>query len=157
MDETDLSIIDRLTEDARKSFRQIAKELGISPDTVINRYAALQEQGAVRGSTVVIDPKRIGYQAMAVFMIDTSPTHTIANESASTDLSIILEKLIRMPNIIVATKTIGDHDILAISVARDFEHLISLRDNIVRIPGIRDLQASFWVKRTEICPKYLVI
>lgn len=157
MDEIDLAIIDRLTVDARKSFRQIAKELGISPDTVINRYASLQEQGAIRGSTVVLDPKRIGYQAMAAFMIDASPSDGAANESRPADLSLILEKLIRMPNIIVATKTIGDHDILAISVARDFEHLISLRDNIVRIPGIRDLQASFWVKRTEICPKYLVI
>ncbi|HEX9907624.1 MAG TPA: Lrp/AsnC family transcriptional regulator [Thermoplasmata archaeon] len=157
MDETDLSIVDRLAEDARKSFRRIAKELGISPDTVINRYTALREQGAIRGSTVVIDPKRIGYQAMAAFMIDTAPAHTAASESTSPDLSLILEKLIRMPNIIMATKTIGDHDILALIVARDFEHLISLRDSIMRIPGIKDLQASFWVKKTEICPKYLVV
>ena len=157
MDETDLSIIDRLTEDARRSFRQIAKELGVSPDTVINRYAALREQGAIRGSTVVIDPKRIGYRAIAVFMIDVSPTRITANESTPTDLSLILGKLIRMPNIIVATKTIGDHDILAIGVAVDFEHLIGIRDSITKIPGIKDLQVSFWVNGTEICPKYLVI
>jgi Lrp/AsnC family transcriptional regulator for asnA, asnC and gidA len=157
MDKTDLSIIDRLTEDARMSFRQIAKELDISPDTVINRYAALQEQGAIRGSTVVINPKKIGYQAMAVFMIDASSTPISANGSGPTNLSLILEKLIRMPNIIVATKTIGDHDILAISVALDIEHLIDIKDSITKIPGIRDLQVSFWVKRMEICPKYLVI
>lgn len=157
MDETDLAIIDRLTEDARTSFRQIAKELSISPDTVVNRYTTLREQGVIRGSTVVIDPKKIGYQAMAVFMIDASPANVIADESNSAAPSQILEKLIRMPSIIVATKTIGDHDILAIGVARDFEHLICLRDIIMRIPGIKDLEVSFWVKRTEICPKYLVI
>jgi len=155
MDETDFSIVDRLTQDARVSFRRIAKELGISPDTVIKRYAALREQGAIRGSTVVIDPKRIGYQAVAAFMIDASPAHIAGKESAG--LSLILEELIRMPNVIMATKTIGDHDILALVVARDFEHLISLRDSIIKIPGVKDLQASFWVKKTEICPRYFVV
>ncbi|NIO37062.1 AsnC family transcriptional regulator, partial [Candidatus Bathyarchaeota archaeon] len=48
MDQTDLSIVRKLTVDARMSFRKIAKELGISPDTVINRYKALQEKGVIR-------------------------------------------------------------------------------------------------------------
>ncbi|NIR87303.1 winged helix-turn-helix transcriptional regulator, partial [Candidatus Bathyarchaeota archaeon] len=57
MDETDLSIIEIMTENARVSFRKIAKKLDVSPDTVINRYKTLQEKGVIRGSTVVIDPK----------------------------------------------------------------------------------------------------
>jgi len=157
MDEKDLAIIDKLTEDARTSFRKIAKELGISPDTVINRYAVLQKEGVIRGSTIVINPKKIGYQAMAVFMIDTSPAHILATEATPADLSLILDKLIQMPNIIVATKTVGDHDLLAISVAIDFEHLINVRNDIAKIPGVMDLQVSFWVERTELCPKYFVV
>jgi Lrp/AsnC family transcriptional regulator for asnA, asnC and gidA len=157
MDETDLFIINKLTEDARISFRKIAKELGISPDTVINRYAALQEKGVIRGSTVVINPKKIGYQAMAVFMIDTSPTHILANKATLADASSILEKLIQMPNIIVATKTVGDHDLLAIGVAMDFEHLIKVRDDIAKILGVTDMQVSFWVEKTELYPKYFIV
>ena len=42
MDETDLFIISRMTENARMSFRKIAKELGVSPDTVISMYKALK-------------------------------------------------------------------------------------------------------------------
>ena len=157
MDETDLSIINKLTEDARKSFRKIAKELGISPDTVINRYDALQENGVIRGSTVVINPKRVGYQAMAVFMIDVSPTHILATEITPIDSSQILDKLIQMRNIIVATKTVGDHDLLAIGVAMDFEHLIKVGNDIAEIPGVKDLQVSFWVERTELCPRYFIV
>jgi len=78
MDETDSFIIKRMTEDARVSFRKIAKELGVSPDTVISRYRRLQEKGVIRGSTVVLDPKKIGYKGMAAFMIDTSPTDLLA-------------------------------------------------------------------------------
>lgn len=156
MDETDLSIIERLTEDARMSFRKIAKELGVSPDTVINRYVKLQEKGVIRGSTVVINPKKIGYHGMAVFLIDASPSHILATE-ATIDSSLILEKLIQMRNIILATKTVGDHDLLAIAVARDFEQLINIGSDIAKIPGVRDLKVSFWVETAQLCPKYFII
>ena len=157
MDETDLFIVKRMTEDARESFRKIAKELGVSPDTVINRYKTLQEKGVIRGSTVVINPKKIGYHAMAVFMIDASPAHILSTEATPTDSSLILEKLIQMRNIILATKTVGDHDLLAIGVARDFEHLIAIGADIAKIPGVKDLRVSFWVEKAELCPKYFII
>jgi len=157
MDEIDLAIIDKLTDDARTSFRKIAKELGISPDTVMHRYAALQKEGTIRGSTIVINPKKIGYQAMAVFMIDILPAHILATQSTPADSTLILDKLIHMPNIIVATKSIGDHDLLAIGVVMDFEHLIKVKNDIARIPGVRDIQVSFWVERTELCPKYFIV
>jgi Lrp/AsnC family transcriptional regulator for asnA, asnC and gidA len=157
LDETDLFIINKLIEDARTSFRKIAEELGLSPDTVINRYTALQEKGVIRGSTVVINPKKIGYPAMAVFMIGTSPTHILANETVPVDSSLILDTLIKMRDIIVATKTVGDCDLLAIGVIMDFEHLINVRNEIAKIPGVKDLEVSFWTEKTELCPKYFVI
>jgi len=157
MDKTDLFIIERMTEDARVSFRKIARELEVSPDTVINRYRVLQEKGVIRGSTVVIDPQKIGYRGMAAFMIDVSPTHISPIEPTPTESSSILKKLIQMPNIIIATKTVGDHDLLAISVARDFKHLIKIGGDIGRIPGVKDLRMSFWVEEAELCPKYFII
>ena len=157
MDETDLFIIKKLTQNARMSFRKIAKELGVSPDTVISRFRTLQEKGVIRGSTVVLDPKKIGYKGMAAFMIDTSPTHIIATAATPIKTSSILEKVIKMPDIILATKTVGDHDLLAIAVIRDVEHLIAIGNNVAEIPGVKDLRVSFWVKKTELCPKYFII
>lgn len=157
MDKIDLHIIKRMTEDARISFRKIAKELGVSPDTIINRYKTLQEKGVIRGSTVVLNPKKIGYNGIAVFMIDASPTHILATENSPPESSLILKKLIQMRNIILATKTVGDHDLLAIGVARDFKHLIEIGAEIAKIPGVKDLRVSFWAEKTELCPKYFVI
>jgi Lrp/AsnC family transcriptional regulator for asnA, asnC and gidA len=157
MDKTDLFIIKKMTEDARVSFRKIARELEVSPDTVINRYRMLQEKGVIRGSTVVINPQKIGYHGMAAFMIDVSPTHISPIEATPTESSAILRKLIQMPNIIIATKTVGDHDLLAISVARNFKHLIKIGDDIGKIPGVKDLRISFWAEKAELCPKYFII
>jgi len=158
MDEIDSIIIKLMTDDARVSFRKIARELNVSPDTVISRYKALQEKGVIRGSTVVLNPKKIGYKGMAAFMIDTSPTNVIATEATQPEeSSYILETLIKMPDIILATKTVGDHDMLAIAVIKDVEHLIATGSDIAKIPGVKDLRVSFWVEKTELHPKYFII
>lgn len=156
MDETDLFVIKRLTEDARTSFRKIAGELGVSPDTVMNRYNKLREGGVIRGSTVVIDPKMVGYRGMAAFMVDVSPSHIFATDATIESLQI-LNRLIRMRNIIFATKTVGDHDLLAIGVIVDLKHLMEMTEEIARIPGINDIRVSFWTEMMEICPKYFII
>jgi Lrp/AsnC family transcriptional regulator, regulator for asnA, asnC and gidA len=157
MDELDLAIIDKLTTDARMSFRKIAKDLDVSPDTVISRYQALQKEGVIRGSTIVLNSRRIGYHAMVVFLIDVSPAHISTSQVPPVDSSQILEKLIRMPNIIVATKCVGDHDLLAIGVVTGFEHLTKVKNEMAKMIGVRDIQTSFWVERTELCPKYFII
>jgi Lrp/AsnC family transcriptional regulator for asnA, asnC and gidA len=157
MDELDLAIVDKLTADARVSFRKIAKDLGVSPDTVINRYQALQKEGVIRGSTIVLNSRKIGYHAMVVFLIDVSPARISTSQIPPVDSSQILEKLIRMPNIIVATKSVGDHDLLAIGVVTGFEHLAKVKDEMAKMPGVRDIQTSFWVEKTELCPKYFII
>ena len=154
MDKIDLYIIEALSKDARTSFRQLATELNVSPDTVIDRYNALQKQGVIRGSTIVLNPKEIGYKAMAVFMIDISPARA---GQPPFDSNVIVETLIKMRNIIVATKTVGDHDLLAIGVVKDFQHLFAVRDEIAAVPGVKDMEVSFWSDIKELSPKYFVI
>ncbi len=151
MDEVDRKIIDALTMDARTSFRKIAKELDRSPDTIINRYQRLKESGEVRGSTVVVDPRAIGYSGMAAFHIDAG------SEGSKTDTNRILRTIIKMPNIIVATKTVGNHDLLALGVIHDFDHMMKLGTEIAAIPGIQTIQAAVWAGGGEICPRYFII
>ena len=152
MDELDANIIDILTDDARTSFRKIAKELDRSPDTIINRFEKLMEAGDIRGSTVVVEPRKIGYEGMAAFHIDVS-----TSGGSKTDSTSILRTLIKMPNIIVATKTVGDHDLLAIGVIHDFDHLMKLGKEIAAIPGIKSIQTALWAGSGEICPRYFII
>jgi len=154
LDSLDFSIIEALVKDARTSFRQIAKTLNVSPDTIIGRYNALQEKGVIRGTTIVLNPKKIGYNAMAVFMIDLSPAESTENQF---DSSLILQKIIKLRDIIVASKTVGDHDLLAIGVVRDFNHLFAVRNEIAAIPGVKDIEGSFWNEITELYPRYFVI
>jgi Lrp/AsnC family transcriptional regulator for asnA, asnC and gidA len=152
MDEIDEKIIEIMTGDARTSFRKIAKELDRSPDTIINRFQRLRDAGDIRGSTVVVEPRKIGYEGMAAFHIDAS-----TSGGSKTDLTSILKTIIKMPNIIVATKTVGDHDLLAIGVIHDFDHLMRLGKEIAAIPGIKNIQTAIWAGGGEVCPRYFII
>lgn len=156
MDAVERFILERLTEDARTSFRRIARDLDMSPDTVINRYRRMVAEGVIRGSTVVVDPRKLGYEGMAAFHIDASPPSS-PGEQASKDSALILDSLIKLPNVIVATRTVGDHDLLAIGVVFGVNHLMRLCEEIGKIPGVKDLQVSIWEASREILPRYFII
>ena len=151
LDDTDRFILDKMTEDARTSFRGIARDLGVSPDTVIGRYRRMEKRGLIRGSTTVFDPVQLGYQGMAAFHIDMDPS------SPDGDSRRVLETLIKLPNIIVATRMVGDHDLLALGVVFDVAHMVELSREIGGIPGVRDLQVSLWKTGKEISPKFFII
>lgn len=66
MDDLDRKIISSLNENARKSYRQMAKELGVSMSTVANRVRKLEETGVIRGYIPNIDPHKVGYDLLAI-------------------------------------------------------------------------------------------
>jgi len=150
MNELEGHISDALTDDARLSFRKIAAQVDKSTDTVINHFNRMVERGEIRGSTVVVDAGNIGYEGVAAFQID-------ATASRGADPNAILEALIKMPNVIVATKTVGEHDLLALAVVHDLPHYSRLGKEIAEIPGVKNISSNVWPAAEEICPKYFII
>jgi DNA-binding Lrp family transcriptional regulator len=58
-----------LKKDARISFKEIARKINVSPDTISNRFERLKEQGIIVSSTVIINSKKIGYPFISLFFI----------------------------------------------------------------------------------------
>lgn len=139
MDKIDDAIIDSLTKDGRMSFRRIARELGISPDRVINRYNKLKKGGLLMDPTIVIDLKKIGYTGMVAFIINIMP---------SEDSKSFLSKIVKIPNVIVATRTVGESNIFAVAAVRGIKDILRVGTQIARIPGYNKKQILI----TE-CPK----
>ena len=150
MSELDRKIIDFLTENARLSFRKIANQTERSTDTIINHYSNMIEEGKIRGSTVVVDTDKINYEGIAAFEIDTT-------SSGEVDSSSILQTLIEMPNIIVATKTVGEHDLLALAVIHNLSHYQEISKEIAGITGVKDMTSCIWSGSEKINPKYFII
>ncbi len=66
MDELDLRIIALLNQDARKSYRDIAREVDASISTVSNRIRKLETEGVITGYAPMIDESKIGFDVIAI-------------------------------------------------------------------------------------------
>ncbi len=62
-----------------------------------------------------------------------------------------------MPNVIVATKTVGEHDILALAVIHDLKHYQQISSEIAQIQGVKNLSSNIWCGNQKIMPKYFII
>lgn len=147
MDKIDLTILEMLEKNARSSFREIARKLKVSPDTISNRFKKMKEGGIIIGSTVIIDPTKIGYSFITRFGINAKPAYSPQ----------VLEGLIKIPSVIVATRLVGDHDLMAIVVAKNFQHINEIRDRIIEMPYVEKVDTSMWVETMGLCPHYFLI
>jgi DNA-binding Lrp family transcriptional regulator len=147
LDKTDTMILTMLSQDARISFREIARVLKISPDTVSHRVDHLMRKGIILSSTVIIDPSKIGYTFITRFSVNVKPSYAPQ----------VLEKIIKIPSVIIASKVVGSYDVIAIAVAKDFEHLSILRDTILSMPYVENVDVGMWMHTLQISPKYFLI
>ena len=147
MDDMDRGILDALKEDARVSFREIAKRLNVSPDTVGNRYERLRNEGVIVGSTVVVDPSKLGYTFIARFGINVRPAYS----------SQVLEQIIKFPSVIIASKLVGSYDLMAITVVKDMPHLWKIRDTILEMPYVEKMEVGIWIETMQLLPHFFII
>jgi DNA-binding Lrp family transcriptional regulator len=72
LNETDKKILKNLLEDARFSSRQIAKNVGVSVGTVLSRIKKMEDEGLIKGYSVILDHEKLGYELTVVTEITVS-------------------------------------------------------------------------------------
>ena len=65
IDELDRQILSKLVEDGKTPYTDLAKQLYVSSGTIHVRMKKLEQMGIVKGSTLVIDYHRLGYDVTA--------------------------------------------------------------------------------------------
>jgi len=81
LNETDLKILKGLLEDARFSSRQIAKNVGVSVGTVLSRIKKMEDEGLIKGYSVLLDHEKLGYQLTVVTEITVSKGKLVETEN----------------------------------------------------------------------------
>jgi DNA-binding Lrp family transcriptional regulator len=97
----DVEILRALQDDARSSYRDIARKLKISVGTVHSRVTRLETAGVITGFSVEIDYAKLGYGITALILLQAKGKHLRDVES----------KLSRLPNVCVDYDITGDFDI----------------------------------------------
>jgi Lrp/AsnC family transcriptional regulator for asnA, asnC and gidA len=145
VDETDLAIVEKLSQNGRLSFRRLSEQIGMSTDTIIRRYERLVDSGCMK-VTIQINPEKLGYCAI----LDFSIAFAFQQETDA-----ILENLSKIPDVIIILKTSGDYDLHVTAMARDTEQQFRIQEEIAKIPNIARLETaarripSEWPTRTQ--------
>src|SRR4030042_2531559 len=72
IDERERKIVRAMNQNARKSFREIAKEGGTSATAVINKVKRLETEGVIKGYIPVVDPAHFGLDLVAIIALRIS-------------------------------------------------------------------------------------
>jgi DNA-binding Lrp family transcriptional regulator len=74
LDDIDAKILIQLQENARLSFREIGKSVGVSTPTVSSRVKVLEEKGVIKGYSAIIDTEAI-QETTSILYLDCPPSH----------------------------------------------------------------------------------
>ena len=105
-DQLNKQILNILLENSKLSYRQIAKKLGVSAATVMNRVKLLEEGNIIKNYTISIDYEKVGFDIEAIIEIRISKGKLIEVE----------RKIATNPNVFAVYDVTGDFD--AIILAR---------------------------------------
>jgi len=123
IDELDRKIIRVLNLNARKSFREVAKEVGTSVTAVINKVKKLESSKVIKGYIPVIDAEYFGYNLIAIIALRISQGKLLETQ----------EKISQNPQITAVYDITGEWDSLAIGYFKDTDDLNGFIKNLLSL------------------------
>jgi len=143
LDPTDTAIIRALQQDARTKYTTIAQQQDVSVDTIIKRLKKLQQQGTVKHTTIILDPRTLGQEIIANLAIDAEPNC----------IDEVIDYTKSREGVLFATHTMGQCPILAIAATRTMNDMNALKEAIQSHTKVTDAKASIWVDQFLLCPQ----
>jgi len=140
IDEIDKKIIEALEENSRATYKELAKKLGMKESTIRKRVLNLIEKEVIKKFTIIVDPSKIGKNAIAIIGVEVDPSILL---NAAQKLSEIPEAKF------VATST-GDHMIMMEVWAKDGKELTQIiSEKIAKVNGIKRICPSIILERIK--------
>ncbi len=129
LDPLDYKILEILVSDANLPFTEIGNRLEVSGGTVHVRMKKMQALGIVKGSQLLIDYSKIGWDISAFLGIYLDKSSLYAD---------VAKQLEAIPEVVNIHYTTGIYSIFAKIICRDTQHLREvLHDKIQKVNGIQ--------------------
>lgn len=134
LDSKDKTILEILEKNARTSYMEIARNLGISEAAIRKRIKKLEEEEIILGYKANVNYKKLGFTNKIVMGVDTH----------SKDYFNVIKELKSFDFIKNLTRSSGDHMIMFEVWVKNIDELQNILEKINSIPGV-----------TESCPSII--
>lgn len=129
LDELDLQILGLLIKDCRTPYLEIARICHVSGGTIHVRMKKMEDMGIIRGSRILLDLSKLGYDIccfVGIYVDKTSSFHKVYENMSS------------IPEIVELHLTTGDYSMFAKVICKNMSDLqTTLLDKINNIDGVQ--------------------
>ncbi len=133
MDKIDRGIIKLLRKKADMPFLHVAEKLGISPVTVQNRYEKMIKNGAIFGTSLILDIEKIGFDGKAFLFI---------KKTKDSDIEKTIDDLSKIKNLFCVVEIIGGFELMAMMVFRNVAEMKKIVYEIKSLPSIEKVELA---------------
>ncbi|MEM1622654.1 MAG: Lrp/AsnC family transcriptional regulator [Sulfolobales archaeon] len=129
IDDKDRAILALLAKNARATITSIANVIKISDVATKKRLQKLESNKVVLGYRVIVDPRELGYEAVALIGINAEPGKVVE----------IADMLSSRQDTTFVAITSGDHEIMVEVWAKSTKDLLSKIKEIEGLSGVKEL------------------
>ncbi|MFH1785101.1 MAG: Lrp/AsnC family transcriptional regulator [Candidatus Micrarchaeota archaeon] len=126
LDEMDKRLLGELVKNSKRSYRKLAKDIGMSTTAIIERVKSLEESEYITGYGAKLDYNKLGFEFMAVVDISIS----------GKDLLQIEGKVAKIPHVAAVWDTTGGYDAIAVVMCKTRGELSSTVKKILAVSGV---------------------
>ena len=123
-DELDKRIIEMMCNSSQGSYRQLAKQMGVHPTTLIQRVKTLEAKGVIKGYRAKVDYVAMGYDYNGLVQVYTDNIESVEKE------------LVNIPEVAAVYDVTGEADGVVYLCCLDRDEFSAAVKRINNLPGV---------------------
>ena len=123
-DELDKRIIEMMCNSSQGSYRQLAKQIGVHPTTLIQRVKTLEAKGVIKGYRAKVDYVAMGYDYNGLVQVYTDNIESVEKE------------LVNIPEVAAVYDVTGEADVVVYLCCLDRDEFSAAVKRINNLPGV---------------------
>lgn len=126
LDEIDKKILGELLLNSKRSYRELAKAVGISAATVISHIQRLESAGVIKEYTVMLDFERLGYELTVVTEMTVNRGKLLETQG----------EIAKLPYVCAVYDVTGEIDSVVIAKFRNRRDLSAFPKDLLSMPFV---------------------
>ncbi len=126
LDEIDKKILGELLLDSKRSYRELAKAIGISAATVISHIQRLESAGVIKEYTVMLDFERLGFELTVVTEMTVSRGKLLETQG----------EIAKLPYVCAVYDVTGEIDSMVVAKFRNRRELSEFPKALLSMPFV---------------------
>lgn len=126
LDDIDRRLLREILRNSNRSYRELARSIGVSAATVINHVKRLESAGVIKDYTVRVDHERLGYELTVITEIIVSKGKLIETE----------KEIAKIPNVCAVYDITGLTDAMVVAKFKSRSNLSDFTKKLLSMPYV---------------------